>query len=110
MKHGLEQLTERMKFNREHNISFASEELMSEVNEDIDLYGSKALVAVWCDPKDDFVKDYYIINTDDDNDAEEQAAVDADKAEFSKGRSADDIYIITLLELVDVLGYQDRIL
>lgn len=110
MKHGLEQLIERMKFNREHNISFDSEDLMSELNEDIELYGSKAFAAVWCDPEDNFVKDYHVINTDDDNDAEEQAAIDADKAEFSKDRNTNDIYIITLLELMDVLEYQDRIL
>ncbi len=110
MKHGLEQLTKRMRFNREHNISFDSEDLMSEVNEDIELYGSKAFAAVWCDPEDDFVKDYHVINNDDANDAEEQAAIDADKAEFSKDRDTNDIYIITLLELMDVLEYQNRIL
>lgn len=110
MKHGLEQLTKRMRFNREHNISFDSEDLMSELNEDVELYGSKTFAAVWCDPEDNFVKDYHVINTDDDNDAEEQAAIDADKAEFSKDRSTDDIYIITLLELMDVLEYQNRIL
>ena len=109
MKHGLEQLTKRMRFNREHNISFDGEDLMSEA-EDIELYGSKAFAAVWCDPEDNFVKDYHVINTDDDNDTEEQAAIDADKAEFSKDRNTNDIYIITLLELMDALEYQDRIL
>ncbi len=65
---------------------------------------------MWCDPEDNFVKDYHVINADDDNNAEEQAAIAADKTEFSKDRSTDDIYIITLLELMDVLEYQNRIL
>jgi hypothetical protein len=110
MRHGLEQLTERMKFNREHNISFDSEDLMSEVAEDIELYSNEAFAAVWCDPEDNFVKDYYVIVGGEDDDTEEQAAIDADRAEFSKNKNNSDIYIITLLELMDVLEYQDRTL
>jgi len=95
MKHDLNDLTERLKFNREHNLSFDSSDLIEEVNEDIELYSSSALVTVWCDPKDNFVKDYFVINTEKVG-PEEQAAIN-------------DIYIITLLELMDVLEYQSRI-
>ena len=108
MKHDLNDLTERLKFNREHNLSFDSYDLIEEVNEDIELYNSSALVTVWCDPKDNFVKDYFVINTEKVG-PEEQAAINADKIEFSKDKSSDDIYIITLLELMDVLEYQSRI-
>lgn len=108
MKHDLNDLTERLKFNREHNLSFDSSDLIEEVNEDIELYSSNAQAAVWCDPKDNFVKDYFVINTEK-VDPEEQAAINADKIEFSKNKNSDDIYIITLLELMDVLEYQSRI-
>lgn len=54
------------------------------------------------------MKDYFVINTEKVG-PEEQAAINADKIEFSKDKNSDDIYIITLLELMDVLEYQSRI-
>nr|DAS28393.1 MAG TPA: hypothetical protein [Caudoviricetes sp.] len=43
MKHGLEQLTERMRFNREHNISFESEDLMSELKKILSFTAARRL-------------------------------------------------------------------
>ena len=109
MKHRLEQLTERMKFNREHNISFASDKLLAEVEEDLESYAPNTSTAVWCDPKDNFVKDYYVIDLELEDDEEREAA-NKDKAEFVKDKNPDDIYIITLSELNEVLEEQDKVL
>lgn len=109
MKHGLEQLTERMKFNREHNLSFDSSDLIEEVNEDIELYDSNTLAAVWCDPEDNFVKDYHVIDLELEDD-EERAAAEQDKRGFVESKQPNDIYLITLGELLDILKQQDEVL
>ena len=38
MKHDLQQLNDRLRYNREHNISFASDRLLAEVEEDLESY------------------------------------------------------------------------
>nr|DAT03524.1 MAG TPA: hypothetical protein [Caudoviricetes sp.] len=43
MKHGLEQLTKRMRFNREHNISFDGEDLMSEAKKILSFTAARLL-------------------------------------------------------------------
>lgn len=101
---------DRLENNRASNISFDSESLIDEVAEAIGLYGNETFAAVWCDPKDNFVKDYYVIDMSEDFDDEERGAMVADKLTFAKNRNANDIYIITLSELVDMLKYQDRII
>ena len=110
MRHGIGQLMDRLESNRASNISFDSESLIDEVAEAVGLYGNETFAAVWCDPKDNFVKDYYVIDMSEDLDDEERGDMSADKLSFAKNRDADDVYIITLSELIGALKYQDRIL
>nr|DAR37481.1 MAG TPA: hypothetical protein [Caudoviricetes sp.] len=109
MKHGLQQLVERLRYNRERNISFASDELLAEVEEDLELYGPNTNVTVWVDPKDDFVKDYYVIDLELEDD-EECVAAEQDKRGFVENKQPNDIYLITLGELLDILKQQDEVL
>nr|DAV66787.1 MAG TPA: hypothetical protein [Bacteriophage sp.] len=109
MKHGLSKLLDRLEYKRSLNISFDSGQLIDEVREAIGLYGDSTFCVVWCDPKDDFVKDYFVIDNSEYLDEDEQEALIADKSSFTKNRHADDMYIVTLSELMGVLEYQDRI-
>lgn len=109
MKHGLQALIERLEFNESLNISFDSEELIDEVMDEIQIYGSDTDVIVWCDPKDHFIKDYFIIDNEP-ADLEEQEEIAHDKATFAKDKNSEDLYIVKLPDLLEALRYQDRII
>lgn len=109
MNHTIEQLIERQQYNRDNNISFASEDLIAEVEEDLSLFEPTTHVVVWCDPNDNFVKDYHLIDMDLVDDEEREAA-ERDKASFTKSKQPSDIYMVTLAELLDVIKRQDEVL
>lgn len=109
MKHDINQLIERQQYNRDHNISFDSESLIAEATEDLALFAPNTHVMVWCDPEDNFIKDYHLIDlelVDDD----EKLAAENDKASFVRNKQHDDIYMISLGELLDLLNQQQEAL
>ena len=109
MNHTIEQLIERQQYNRDHNLSYESGELIAEVAEELELFAPDTHVMAWCDPKDNFVKDYHLIDMEL-VDQEEREAAERDKESFANGKQPDDIYLITLGELLEVLKRQGEVL
>lgn len=109
MYHNIEQLIERQQRNFDHNLSFESGELIAEVEEELSLYEPGTHTVVWCDPKDNFVKDYYLVDMELVDEEERRAARD-DKETFLIGKHSDDLYMVTLSELLDVLKQQSAII
>lgn len=80
------------------NISYYDEELYYEALSDQREFGADCRVLVWCDPKDDFVKDYDFILDEKDNSC------------FLEGRNESDTYQATIDELIFILKFQSSII
>lgn len=109
MNHSIQQLIERQQHNLDHNLSFESGELITEATEELELFSPDTHVVAWCDPKDDFVKDYHLVDTELVDEEERQAAHE-DKEAFLVGKHSNDLYMVTLSELLDVLKRQGAVM
>lgn len=107
------QLLDRVGENIRNNVSYDCDDLINEVQEDIELYGEKHGCFVWCDPDDNFVKDYVMVwftrEEVKEMDRDEINAIKDDEESFAEGKSKDDLFIIHLCDLASLLRAQNEV-